>query len=63
VFDIIILLHNPSALESLADGQTFSFRIFLWGAEFMIPSIMIIHPVSEAAKRLPSLFLIDYHEH
>ncbi len=45
------------SLRSQTDAQTFSFRIFLWGAEFMIPSIMISHPGPEAAKQPQTITL------
>lgn len=44
------LLHNgllSGCITSETVGETFSFRIFLYRAEFMIPSVRVGHPVPE----------------
>ncbi len=45
------------SLRSQTDGWTFSFRIFWWSAELMVPSIMSSHPDPEAAKQPQTITL------
>ncbi len=51
VFGIIVLLFDTQVcLRSQTDGRTFSFRIFWYNAQFMVPSIMASCAGPGAAK-------------
>ncbi len=47
------------SLRSQTDGRTFSFRIFWWSEEFMVPSIMASHPGPEAPDHHTTTSMFD----